>query len=123
MTKQIVIDVLASLATLVIVLSGVGALIVRGPMAKLHFLSPMTSLASPLLGIALVLQQGWGIASGLVLLTIGLLAGSSPVLESATARLIGLEQGILPERDADEEEETATTPARGRSRLSSRDAS
>lgn len=118
MSKQIVIDVLASLATLIIVLSGAGALIVRGSLARLHFLSPITSLAGPLLGVALVLQQGWGIASGLILLTVGLLAVSSPVLESATARLIGLEQGILPERDADEEDETATTPAHGRSRVS-----
>ena len=118
MSKQVVIDVLASLATLIIVLSAAGALVVRVPLARLHFLSPVTSLAGPLLGVALVLQQGWGIASGLVLLTVGLLAASSPVLESATARLIGLTDGILPERDADEEEETASTPARGRSRLS-----
>lgn len=121
MSKQIVIDVLASLATLIIVLSGVGALIVRGPLARLHFLSPVTSLAAPLLGIALILQQGWGIASGLILLTIALLAVSSPVLESATARLIGLEQGILPDHDADEE--LSTTPALGRSRVSSGDRS
>ena len=115
--RHVVIYVLASLGTLIIVLSGAGALIVRGPLARLHFLSPITSLAGPLLGVALVLQQGWGIASGLILLTIGLLAVSSPVLESATARLIGLEQGILPERDSDEEQETASTPARGRTRI------
>jgi multicomponent Na+:H+ antiporter subunit G len=121
MNKQLLVEVLASLATFIIVLSAAGALIVRTPMARLHFLSPVTSLAGPLLGIALVLQQGWGIASGLVVLTIGLLAVSSPVLESATARLIGLEQGVLPEQDADEEGDTDTAPARGRSRLSSRD--
>ena len=121
--RDVVIYVLASLGTFIIVLSGAGAMIVRGPLARLHFLSPITSLAGPLLGVALVLQQGWGIASGLILLTIGLLAVSSPVLESATARLIGLEQGILPERDSDEEEETASTPARGRTRLASGGAS
>jgi multicomponent Na+:H+ antiporter subunit G len=121
--RHVVIYVLASLGTLIIVLSGAGALIVRGPLARLHFLSPITSLAGPLLGVALVLQQGWGIASGLILLTIGLLAVSSPVLESATARLIGLEQGILPERDSDEEEETASTPARGHTRIFSGGAS
>lgn len=121
MSTQVVIDVLAALATLIIVLSAAGALIVRAPLARLHFLSPVTSLAGPLLGVALVLQQGWGIASALILLTLGLLAASSPVLESATARLLGLERGILPARDADEEEETATTPARGRTRLSAGD--
>lgn len=121
MSKQIVIDALASLGTLIIVLAASGALIVRTPLARLHFLSPVTSLAGPVLCVALVLQQGWGIASGLVVLTVGLLAASSPVLESATARLIGLEEGILPERDAHEEEETATTPARGRTRVTSGD--
>jgi multicomponent Na+:H+ antiporter subunit G len=123
MSKQVLIDVLASLATLIIVLSAAGALVVRSPLARLHFLSPVTSLAAPVLGVALVLQQGWGISAGLIVLTIGLLAASSPVLESAIARLIGLTDGILPARDADEDEDSATTPARGRSRLSSEGAS
>jgi multicomponent Na+:H+ antiporter subunit G len=123
MSKQVLIDVLASLATLIILLSAAGALVVRSPLARLHFLSPVTSLAAPVLGVALVLQLGWGIASGLVVFTIGLLAASSPVLESAIARLIGLTEGILPERDADEDEASATAPARGRTRMSSEGAS
>lgn len=53
---------------------------------RLHLLAPVTSLGGPLIGAALVLQNGWTLASGQILLVVALLAVSGPAAGVATAR-------------------------------------
>jgi multicomponent Na+:H+ antiporter subunit G len=80
---------------LVVVASCIGAVIASGVLARLHFLSPVTSLAGPLIGVALVLSNGWGLTAGADLLSVGLLALTGPALAAATGRLAAQQQGLV----------------------------
>lgn len=59
---------------------------------RLHYLTPVTSLGAPLVGMALAIENGWGETTAQILLTVFLLAVSGPVLEAATGR-VAAEQG------------------------------
>lgn len=78
--------VVLTLGCLVVVTSAVAALLVRGTVRKLHHLTAVTSAGAPLVGAALVLANGWGLTSGMVVLITVLLAGTGPVLGAAIAR-------------------------------------
>ena len=95
--REVTVVVLLSLAGLVAVLSSVGFLAARGTLPRLHFVTPVTSLAAPLTGAAYVVQLGPGLASGLVVLTVLLLAVTGPVLGAAVARVAAAEEDLLPD--------------------------
>ena len=71
----------------VVPLAAYGALRARGPLARLHFLSPVTTIAGPLIGLGLIVEVGWNLASAQIAVTVALLAVTGPVLQTATARL------------------------------------
>jgi multisubunit Na+/H+ antiporter MnhG subunit len=87
---------LLGVAALVVVLSAVGLLAAPSVLSRLHFIAPVTSLAGPLVGLAYVVDQGIGLAAGLVLAVVGLLALTGPPLGAAIGRLAAAEQGLLP---------------------------
>jgi multicomponent Na+:H+ antiporter subunit G len=78
----------------VVVASCGGVLMMTGVLARLHFISPVTSVAGPLIGVALVLRNGWGLTAGADLLSVGLLALTGPALAAATGRLAAQQQGL-----------------------------
>ena len=87
---------LVTLGCVVIVLSTLGAAVVRGDVfVRLHFLTPVTSLGVPIVAAGLVIESGqpWVVAE--VLLITLLLAVSGPVLESATARVAAQRRGLI----------------------------
>lgn len=89
---------LVVLGTAVTVLAGVGALAVRRDvLLRLHFVTPITSLAAPLVGIGVCIDSGqpWVIAEVMVIVLMLFLAG--PVLGPATARAAGQRRGLLTE--------------------------
>jgi multisubunit Na+/H+ antiporter MnhG subunit len=88
--------ILLGLAALVVVLSAVGLVAAPSALARLHFIAPVTSLAAPLVGVAYVVDQGIGLAAGLVLLIVGLLALTGPPLGAAIGRLAAAELDLLP---------------------------
>jgi multicomponent Na+:H+ antiporter subunit G len=92
---QILIDVLLFLGVAIIVVSSCAALWLRGVFVRLHYLSPVTSVGAPLIGIALGLENGWGLTTGLILLVVFLLAVSGPVVEVTTARVMAQREGIV----------------------------
>jgi multicomponent Na+:H+ antiporter subunit G len=94
---QILIDVLLFVGVAIVVVSSCGALWLRGVFVRLHFLSPVTSVAAPLIAIALGLENGWGLTTGLILLTVAILAFSGPVVEVATARVMAQREAIVIE--------------------------
>jgi multicomponent Na+:H+ antiporter subunit G len=96
---ELVADVLLGAGILVAVASAFAGLVVRDVLDRLHFLTPVTSLAAPLVGAALAIGNGWSLATALILLTVVLLAVSGPVLESATGRLVAARRGLLGEED------------------------
>lgn len=89
---MIVGQVLLGAGVLVAVASAIGALVVRDVLDRLHFLSPVTSLAAPLVGVAMAVENGWSATTAGILFTVFLLALSGPVLASATGRLVAQRQ-------------------------------
>lgn len=79
--------VIAFAGVAVVVVAVAGMLRARGTLARLHFLTPVTTLGGPLIGIGLIIDIGWNTTSGMVALTVALLAITGPVQQSATARL------------------------------------
>lgn len=78
----------------VLVLAATGALAIGADeLKRLHFLTPTTSVAGPLICVGLCLDDGWGITSGETVLIVGLLFVSGPVLSAATGRLIAQNRG------------------------------
>jgi multicomponent Na+:H+ antiporter subunit G len=72
----------------VVPVAAIGMLRVRGTLARLHFLAPVTTLAGPLIGLGLIVEVGWNLTSAMVALTVALLAITGPILQTATARLL-----------------------------------
>jgi multicomponent Na+:H+ antiporter subunit G len=95
-TGQVVSDVLLAVGVLVAVAAAVGALAVRDVLDRLHFLTPVTSLAAPLVGASLAVANGWGATTAQILLAVFLLAVAGPVLESATGRTLAQGRGLVP---------------------------
>jgi multisubunit Na+/H+ antiporter MnhG subunit len=93
---ELVALVLLAVAALVVVLSAVGLVAAPSTLARLHFVTPVTSLAAPLVGLAYLVDQGIGLAAGLVLLVVGLLALTGPPLGAAIGRLAAAELDLLP---------------------------
>jgi len=98
--RDVVVIVLLSLAGLVVALSAVGLLAAPDMLPRLHFLTPVTSVAGPLTGAAYVVQEGPGLAAGLVVLIVGILAVTSPPLGATLGHLAAAREGLLPDGTA-----------------------
>lgn len=83
------------LGVAVVLLSALASLRVRRPEARVHFLTPTTSLGAPLVGLGLVLQSGWSLTSAQIVLTCVLVALAGPVLASATVRVAAQREGAV----------------------------
>jgi multicomponent Na+:H+ antiporter subunit G len=94
--RDVVVWILLGLAALTVVLSAVGLVAARDTIPRLHFLTPVTSVAAPLTGVAYVVDQGLGLAGGLVLGIVAVLAATGPPLGSAIGRVAAVEEGLLP---------------------------
>jgi multisubunit Na+/H+ antiporter MnhG subunit len=93
--RHVLVDVLLATSLLVVVLSVLGLLVMRTTLAKVHYVTPVTSVAAPLFGVALAIDTGWSIPAGLDLLIVGLVAVSGPVLGMAIGRAEAQHQGII----------------------------
>jgi multicomponent Na+:H+ antiporter subunit G len=78
-----------------VVLSGLGALTLRRVYNRLHYLTPMTTIGAPLIGLALALANGWGLTMAEDLFIAFLLALTGPVLEAATGRTAAQREGLI----------------------------
>jgi multisubunit Na+/H+ antiporter MnhG subunit len=68
--------------------STIGALIARDLRVRLHFLTPVTSFAGPLVGAAVVVDASTGSLAVQAVLVMALLAITGAVLAVATGRLV-----------------------------------
>jgi multisubunit Na+/H+ antiporter MnhG subunit len=87
--------VLLAAGTLVVVVSAVAAALVKDFYRRLHFLTPVTSIGGPLIGLALAVENGWGLTTAIVLLTVALLGFTAPVLAAAVGRVGAQRDGIV----------------------------
>jgi multicomponent Na+:H+ antiporter subunit G len=85
--RDLALELLLGLAALVVVLSAVGVVAAPSVLARLHFLSPVSAVAGPLVAVAYLVDQGPGLAWGLVVATVAVLALTGPTLGSAIGRL------------------------------------
>lgn len=81
----------------VTVLSCLAAMRVRRVYVRLHYLSPLTSIGAPLVGLALAVANGWGLTTAQDLFIVFLLVITGPVLESATGRMSAQREGLIEE--------------------------
>jgi multicomponent Na+:H+ antiporter subunit G len=84
------------LGVAVVVLTALASLRVRRPEDRLHFLTPTTSLGTPLVGLGLVLENGWGLTSAQIVLTCLLMMATGPVLASAAIKVAAQREGTIP---------------------------
>jgi multicomponent Na+:H+ antiporter subunit G len=77
------------LGVAVVMASVVGVVVVgTDSLNRLHFVTPITSVAGPLIAVGLCIQTGWGITAGTIVLVVGLLFAAGPVTAAATGRLM-----------------------------------
>jgi multicomponent Na+:H+ antiporter subunit G len=79
----------------VVVLAGLGALRVRRVEDRLHYLTPATALGAPLVGLGLVIANGWGLTSAQIVLVCVLMVATGPVLTSAALQVAVRQAGMV----------------------------
>ena len=79
----------------IVVLTALAALRVRRAADRLHFLTPATALGAPLVGLGLVLENGWSLTSAQIAGTCCLVMITGPVLTSAALRLAAQREGTV----------------------------
>lgn len=94
-------DVLLALGVGLVVLASLAALRSRSVFRRLHYLTVVTSLAGPLVGVAVLVADGFGLTTLSVVVILVLLAATGPVLSAATGRLNAQREHVI-EVDAPE---------------------
>ena len=97
--RELAVVVLLGLAALIVVFCGLGLLTAPRGLARVHFMTPVTSIARPLTGIAYIVTQGPGLSGGLGLFTAFLVAVSGPPLGAAIGRATANAEELLPEAE------------------------
>ncbi|WP_222853387.1 monovalent cation/H(+) antiporter subunit G [Fodinicola acaciae] len=77
----VAIGVFVALAAAVTVLFG------RTALGRLHFVTPVTSVAGPLIGLGLAIANGFSLTSATIVLTVAIMAVTGPILTAATGRM------------------------------------
>jgi multisubunit Na+/H+ antiporter MnhG subunit len=80
----------------VVLVSGAAALRFRRVYDRLHFLTPGTTLGAPLVGLALGIENGWSLATGVILFTCFLVLLTGAIMAAATGRVAAQREGLVP---------------------------
>lgn len=83
------------LGVAVVVAAALSAVWLHGVFTRLHYLSPVTSVGGPLIGLGLAIENGWGLTTGIILFTVSVLAISGPVIEAAAGRVMAQREAIV----------------------------
>lgn len=86
--------VVAGVGVLICVLAVIRAALARDALDRLHFVTPVTSAGTPLIGLGLALRSGWNLATALVLLCVVVSFAAGPVLASETGRVLHAERDL-----------------------------
>ncbi len=84
--RAVAIDILLGLATLVVLTSSVGVLVMRDASQKLHYVTPIAVVAPVLTGLAVLIQSGFTENSAQTWLALVFMLAGGPVLAHATIR-------------------------------------
>jgi multicomponent Na+:H+ antiporter subunit G len=86
MVRQVTVDVLLSLAVLVALASAVGIAVMPDVYQKLHYVTPLATVAPVLVALAILIQSGWTAVSAQTWLTVVFVVMAGPVVSHATIR-------------------------------------
>lgn len=79
----------------VAIVASVGALLAREPLDRLHFVTPVTSLATPIVALGLALREGVTLAAALIGVTALVVALTGPVLSAAVGRVLARDDQLV----------------------------
>lgn len=94
MTAVIFELIFAGLGVLAAGFGCVGAALAREPLARLHFLAPVTTLGVPFFSIAAVIYFGFSLGSATIILIALVVALGSPAVTIAVGRTLADERGL-----------------------------
>jgi multicomponent Na+:H+ antiporter subunit G len=84
------------LGSAIAVAASLGALAAgRDTYLRLHYVTPVTSLAGPLIGVGLAIENGWGLTTWEILLIVAIPFVSGPIAAAATGRLFAQSDGTV----------------------------
>lgn len=93
MTAQLLVWVLLGLAVAVVLACSFRSLVAGDDFARLHLMAPVTSVAGPLVGLAIAVRNGFSLATATALLTVVLLALCGAAVQVAMGRLVAAHRG------------------------------
>jgi multisubunit Na+/H+ antiporter MnhG subunit len=83
----------------VVVLSMLAALMSSTVYDRLHYLTVVTTVATPLIGLGAAIGDGWSAADGAVLVIVVIVAVTGPVVGAATARTTAEREHLIEEEE------------------------
>ena len=93
MIREVVTDALLALATLTVVLSALGIVVMPDAAAKLHYVTPAAVVAPVLVTLAVFVREGLDSNTGMTVIALVFLVAVSPFLSHATLRAIRARPG------------------------------
>lgn len=79
----------------VMAFSALAAVLLSAVVDRLHLLAVTNSFGAPLVGLGLVICEGWSAASAMVVVITALVLLTAPVMSAATARLTAQYAGVV----------------------------
>lgn len=93
MITQVLVWALLGLAVALVLASSVRLLRAEDDYARLHLMAPVTSVAGPVVGLAIAVQSGFTLATATAVLTVALLALAGAAVQGAMGRLVAAHRG------------------------------
>lgn len=94
---ELLAHILLFIGVAIVVVSSLAAVWLPNVFVRLHYLSPVTSLGGPFIGLALAIHNGWGLTTALILFIVFVVGFTGPVMNIAIGRLLAQREGVVPQ--------------------------
>jgi multicomponent Na+:H+ antiporter subunit G len=88
MVRQVITDILLTLAVVVVAASALGVALMPDAYARLHYVTPAAVLAPVLVALAVFVTEGLDVNTGETMLALAIMIAAAPFLSHATIRAI-----------------------------------
>jgi multisubunit Na+/H+ antiporter MnhG subunit len=86
MVREVITDVLLTLAVLTVAASALGVMFMRTPYARLHYVTPAAVVAPALVALAVFVTEGLNVYTGGAVIALVFVVAAGPFLSHATIR-------------------------------------
>lgn len=86
MVREVVTDILLTLAVLTVAASALGVALMRDSYARLHYVTPAAVVAPVLVALAVFVTEGLDVNTGETVLALVFMVAAAPLLSHATIR-------------------------------------